>query len=86
MSVMILDAGNSVIKAKIARRERSEIAFPHAIQLLSEAEYASIISLAGRQDSLQDYVRINGQPYVVGESAERHGGSHPAHRLVTLHT
>jgi hypothetical protein len=32
MSVMILDAGNSIIKAKIARRERGEIAFPHAIK------------------------------------------------------
>lgn len=31
MSVMILDAGNSIIKAKIAN---SEIAFPHAIQSL----------------------------------------------------
>ncbi len=26
MSIMVLDAGNSVIKAKIGRRERSEIA------------------------------------------------------------
>jgi hypothetical protein len=35
MSVMVLDAGNSIIKAKIARREQSEIAFPHALKLLS---------------------------------------------------
>src|SRR5512139_1446153 len=73
MSVMILDAGNSIIKAKIARRERSEIAFPHALKLLTEAEFTSILSRAGKQSSLQDYVCINGQPYVVGESAERHG-------------
>ncbi len=31
MSVMILDAGNSIINAKIARRERGENAFPHAM-------------------------------------------------------
>ena len=40
---------------------------------MTEAEYASILSRKGRQGSLQDYVRINGQPYVVGESAERYG-------------
>lgn len=73
MGVLVLDAGNSVIKAKIARRDRSEIAFPHALKPLTEAEYASVLSRAGKQSSLQDYVRINGQPYVVGESAERHG-------------
>ena len=31
MSVMVIDTGNSIIKAKIARRDRSEIAFPHAL-------------------------------------------------------
>ena len=73
MSVIVLDAGNSVIKAKIARRERGELAFPHAIKPLTEAEYTSILSRSGKQSSLHDYVRINGQPYVIGESAERHG-------------
>jgi hypothetical protein len=73
MSVLVLDAGNSIIKAKIARRERSEIAFPHAFKPLTEVEYTSIVSRSGKQSSLQDYIRINGQPYVVGESAERHG-------------
>lgn len=73
MSVLILDTGNSVIKAKIARRERGEIAFPHALKPLSEAEYKSILSRSGKQAVLQDYVRVNGQPFVVGESAERHG-------------
>jgi hypothetical protein len=73
MSVLVLDAGNSIIKAKIARRDRSEIAFPHTFKPLTEAEYTSILSRAGKQSSMQDYVRINGQPYVIGESAERHG-------------
>lgn len=73
MSVVVLDAGNSVIKAKIARRERGEISFPHALKPLTEAEYLNILSRSGKQANLQDYLRINGQPYVVGESAERHG-------------
>jgi hypothetical protein len=73
MSVLVLDAGNSVIKAKIARRERGELAFPHALKPLTEAEYTSILSRSGKQASLQDVVRINGQPYVIGQSAERHG-------------
>ena len=44
MSVMILDAGNSIIKAKIARRERGEVAFPHALKQLTEAEYTNVVS------------------------------------------
>ena len=44
MSTMILDAGNSIIKAKIARRENSEIAFPHALRQLTESEFQRIIS------------------------------------------
>ena len=73
MSVLVLDAGNSVIKAKIARRERGELAFPHALKPLTGAEYTSILSRSGKQASLQGYVRINGQPYAIYESAERHG-------------
>jgi hypothetical protein len=73
MSVLVLDAGNSIIKAKIVRRESGEIAFPHAFKPLTEVEYSSIVSRSSKQSSLQDYIRINGQPYVVGESAERHG-------------
>ncbi len=73
MSVMILDAGNSIIKAKIAQREGGEIAFPHALQPLTESEYSAVLSRAGKKNPPPDYVRVNGQPYVVGESAERHG-------------
>lgn len=73
MSVMILDAGNSIIKAKIARRKRGETAFPHAIKHLTEAEYNSILARAGAAGPPQGYLRINGQPYAVGASAERHG-------------
>lgn len=73
MSVMILDAGNSIIKAKIARREMGELAFPHALQPLTENEYTTILVRAGNATPLLDYVKVNGKPYVIGESAERHG-------------
>ena len=41
MSVLILDAGNSFIKAKIARRERGEVAFHHALRPHTENEYSN---------------------------------------------
>ena len=72
-SVLILDAGNSVIKAKIARRERGEVAFPHALRPLTENEYSNILARASVSGLSPDYVRVNGKPYVVGVSAERHG-------------
>jgi hypothetical protein len=43
-SVVTLDAGNSVIKSKIARRERGEIDFPLALKPLTETEYENILS------------------------------------------
>ena len=70
---MILDAGNSVIKAMIARRERGEIAFPHALRPLTESEYQGILARAGTAVPPQDYLKINGYAYVVGEGVERHG-------------
>ena len=73
MSVMVIDMGNSIIKAKIARRDRSEISFPHAIRQLSESEYQKILSRIQVNGNSQDYFRVNGKSYVVGESAERHG-------------
>ena len=73
MSVMVLDAGNSIIKAKIGRRENGEVAFPHAIRQLTENEYSNILGRASISGLSPDYMRVNGNPYVVGESAERHG-------------
>jgi hypothetical protein len=70
MNVMVLDAGNSVIKAKTPT---GETAFPHALKALTEIEYEQILTRAGRSGPPPDYLRVNGQPYVVGESAERHG-------------
>lgn len=73
MSVLVLDAGNSIIKAKIARREGGEVAFPHAIRQLTESEYQKILTRANANGNTKDYLRVNGKPYVIGESAERHG-------------
>lgn len=70
MNVLILDAGNSIIKGKTAGRETY---FPHAMKTLTESEYETILTRAGRSGPPIDYLRVNGQPYVVGESAERHG-------------
>ena len=64
MSVMILDAGNSIIKAKIARREFGELAFPHALQPLTENDDKTFQSRAGKNTPFLDYVRVNGQNYV----------------------
>ena len=73
MSVMVLDSGNSIIKAKIARRERGEIAFQHAFRQLSDSEYENILARAQVNGNPKDYFCVNGKPYVIGESAERHG-------------
>ena len=73
MSVMVYDSGNSIIKAKIARRQNGEVAFPHAMKQLTESEYGKITNRAGLQNQSADYLRINGKPYVDGKSAERHG-------------
>jgi len=70
MSVMILDAGNSIIKVKTVNKE---VVFPHAFQPLTEGEYQKIISRASVNGNSVDYVRVNGKPYGVGESGERHG-------------
>jgi hypothetical protein len=40
---------------------------------LTESEYQKILSRARTNGSAKDYIRINGTPYVIGESAERHG-------------
>lgn len=73
MSVLVLDAGNSIIKAKVANGENGEIVFPHAILPLTESEYQKIMLRPSSTAKSKDYMRINGKPYVVGESAERHG-------------
>ena len=73
MSVIVLDAGNSVIKAKIARRGCGEATFPHALKPLTETEYSNVKVRASATGPPLDYIQVNSQPYVVGASAERHG-------------
>ena len=68
MSIMVIDTGNSIIKSKIARRERSEIAFPNALRQLSESEYEKILSRAQINTNIQDYFRLNGTPYALKEA------------------
>jgi len=67
-NVMVLDAGNSIIKAKTASRE---LQFPHGLKLLTETEWNS--ATRGSAVPPDDYVLVNGLPYVVGSRAERYG-------------
>ncbi|MFP4321659.1 MAG: hypothetical protein ACLFTK_04330 [Anaerolineales bacterium] len=69
-NALILDAGNSIIKAKT---DTHEVSFPHALRRLTETEYQNILSRSGFSGPPHDYLVINGEPYVVGRSAERHG-------------
>jgi hypothetical protein len=70
MGVLVLDVGNSIIKAKTTNKE---VAFPHAIQPLTESEYQRIVSRARINGNSVGYIRVNGKPYSIGENAERHG-------------
>lgn len=77
MPTLIIDAGNSIIKART--KSGQEAWFPHALLPLSEADYERVIKRAGPAGPGPDYLRVNGKPYVVGASAERHG-------VITRHT
>lgn len=68
--VVVLDAGNSIIKAKMGDKELS---FPHALRRLTESEYKQVIDRSGPNGPPPDYIRVNDEYYVIGESAERHG-------------
>jgi len=70
MGLLVLDSGNSIIKAKTANKD---VVFPHALQPLTEGEYRKITSRASINVNSADYIRVNGKPYVICESAERHG-------------
>ena len=62
MSVMVLGSENSIIKAKIARRQHGEIAFPNAMKRLTESEYEKITKRTELQNHSADYLQINGNP------------------------
>ena len=63
MSVMVLDAGNSIIKAKIARRENGEIAFPHAMK-------QHVVRLSKNVQQLSDHVQMNWQNFLLVNKEE----------------
>lgn len=65
-NVMVLDAGNAIIKAKSATKE---IKFPHAIKQLTETDWER--NTRGGSAANEDYVRVNGVPYMIGLTAER---------------
>jgi len=70
MSVLVLDAGNSIIK--YARKDGTTGEFPHAIKQITESQIE--IAKSRNQGVLPDgYVRINGTPYAYGAQAERYG-------------
>ena len=58
---MVLDAGNSIIKAKITRREKGEIEFQHALRQLTKNEYQKILAKA-KINGDANFFRVNGQP------------------------
>jgi predicted nucleotidyltransferase len=70
MSVIVIETRNSIIKAKVSRREQGEIVFSHTLRQFSESEYEMILSRLELIGNSQDYFRVNGIAYVVGESAE----------------
>jgi hypothetical protein len=77
MNVLVLDAGNSIIKFKSSSGREDE--FQHALKPLADAELDAI---AARKDNAlpEGYVRVNGQAYAYGNTAERHGNVMQRHR------
>lgn len=67
-NIVVLDAGNSIIKAKSAT---NEIAFPHAIKRLTETAYSHVMMRGGERN--EDYLCINGVPYAIGKRAFEEG-------------
>lgn len=67
-NVLVLDGGHNEIKGKTASVEHF---FPHAVHALRMSEYEAIVTRAGKNLS-DDYILVNGEPFVVGESAEHH--------------
>jgi hypothetical protein len=65
-NLVVLDAGNAIIKAKSASKE---IKFTHAIKPLSEMDWER--DTRGGNAINEDYVRVNGAPYLIGTTAER---------------
>lgn len=85
MNLMVLDAGNSIIKAKIVRRKNGELAFPHALKPITEADYTSIQVRAPQNPPSSDYLKINGKPLCGRCECRTPWGTHPACRFCSLY-
>lgn len=73
-NVVVLDAGNSLIKAKSAGRETTYL---HGLVRLTEAKYDELVRRSEqglrRGGKSTELIRVNGVPYAYGEEAEKHG-------------
>ena len=68
-SVVVLDAGNSEVKAKTSGHETK---FAHALFELPEVEYERVMAQS-KGKLPEGYARVNGKPYAWGSLAERKG-------------
>jgi hypothetical protein len=68
-NIVVLDAGNSDIKARAASREA---VWSHALAELSTAEWNQIMAHS-RDNPPAGYARVNGTPFAYGEMAEKRG-------------
>jgi Actin like proteins N terminal domain/Archaeal actin homologue MreB-like, C-terminal len=71
VTVLVLDAGNSIIKGKTTAKD-GEVSFPHAIRKLTETQYNEILTRAIGEPTTS-FFKLGDQAYVVGEEAERFG-------------
>jgi hypothetical protein len=71
MNTLIVDAGNSRIKAK--RASGHEVDFAHALVEISPAKYHQVLESYGSTPPPADYIRIDDRCYVIGDTAESHG-------------
>lgn len=65
---LIIDAGNSHVKAIC---DNQQVIFPHAFAAVMPHDYDDGLSRYGRANGF-DFVRINGQSYIVGATAEHY--------------
>ncbi len=90
MNVCVIDAGNSIIKAKTASHE---VAYPHALRALPESEFQSILTRAGRSGpsmaSLQSRCKKQSPPKLKSSKPWRDDGlvrasyrKHPPHEIL----
>ena len=61
--------GEVVSRTNFSQRLQGEIAFPHALIPLTEAEFRAIQARVVKSTLSMDYLRINGQPYAILMSA-----------------